>query len=126
MGNQTCCSKPEEKFMEVKGGQSHGELIDIDKDGYPHDSEQNYRAEGNFQGETEVSNQVQISNQQIYNQDVQQSKLGNAYEVQIDAKNPNENDNEPKDQNENDNEPKDQNENDNEPKDQNENDNEQM
>ena len=118
MGNQTCCFKPDEKFMEVRGGQLHGEMIDVDKDGYPHDSQQGYREESNIQGEIQNSNQIQISNQQIYNQDVQQAKLGNAYEVPIDTKSPNENDNENDNENENDND--NENDIDNEPKDQNE------
>ena len=40
MGAQNCCSKPDEKHLEVKGGQVTAEIVDVDKEGYPHDSEQ--------------------------------------------------------------------------------------
>ena len=89
MGNQNCCAKPEEKFLEVKGGPVTGEIVDVDKDAYPHDSEQAYRAEGNARGEMEASNQ--ISNQEIYNKQMQSPKIGNTYEVPIEEKSPKDN-----------------------------------
>lgn len=102
MGSQSCCLRPDEKITEIKSGNIHAEIQEIkeiDKDGFPQDSEQVYRAEANIQGGTEVSNKSQTSNQQIYNsQNEPQSKLGNVNEAQTEPKNQDEN--EPKDQNE--------------------------
>lgn len=113
MGSQSCCLRPEEKISEIKSGYIQGEIKEIreiDKGGFPQDSQQGYRAEANIQGGTEISNKSQISNQQIYNsQNEQQSKLGNANEAQIESKNQNEN--EPKDQNEEKNQNKEKNQN---------------
>ena len=102
MGSQSCCLRPDEKITEIKSGNIHAEIQEIkeiDKDGFPQDSEQVYRAKANIQGGTEVSNKSQTSNQQIYNsQNEPQSKLGNVNEAQTEPKNQDEN--EPKDQNE--------------------------
>lgn len=81
MGAQNCCSKPDEKHLEVKGG---AEIVDIDKEGYPHDSEQE-KVDGS-KVVFEANNQV--SNQEIYNKEVQSPEAGNAYEVAVAVKSP--------------------------------------
>ena len=96
MGNNTCCSKPDEK--EIAGGKTNQHNFDtdqvntLDKDGYPHDSEQ-----VNQQAETDVVKSV--PNQELYNQDIQSPKVGNSYQVSVEVKSPNEN--EPQENNEN-------------------------
>lgn len=99
MGAQNCCLKPEVKKTELEGGQVSGEIVDIDKDAYPHDSEQIYRAEGNNKAEFEAQNQV--SNQEIYNKEAQSPQLGNTYEVAVSANNQNNIENEEKENNQN-------------------------
>jgi len=80
MGNQACCLKPDEKLTEVKGDKVV--IDDIEQinslEGYPHDSEQN-------------KGQEQVSNQKLYNEEAQSPKEGNTYEVPINSKSPNEN-----------------------------------
>ena len=60
----------------------------LDKDGYPHDSEQ-------------VNQDVvkSVPNQELYNQEIQSPKVGNSYQVSVEVKGPNEN--EPQENNEN-------------------------
>ena len=92
MGNNTCCSKPDEK--ELAGGKMSqnnfetDQVNTLDKDGYPHDSEQ-------------VNQDVvkSVPNQELYNQDIQSPKVGNSYQVSVEVKSPNEN--EPQENNEN-------------------------
>ena len=83
MGSVNCCKKPEE--VEISGNQNNAQVLNTDevspleKDNlYPHDSEQIFKNAG-------------VSNQDIYNEQAQASKDGNAYEVPIDVQNPNEN-----------------------------------
>ena len=92
MGNNTCCSKPDEK--ELAGGKMSqnnfetDQVNTLDKDGYPHDSEQ-------------VNQDVvkSVPNQELYNQEIQSPKVGNSYQVSVEVKSPNEN--EPQENNEN-------------------------
>ena len=96
MGTVNCCKKPDE--VEISGGQNYAQVLNTDQvsplekdNSYPHDSEQIYKNAGNA-----------VPNQQLYNEQAQTSKDGNAFEVQVDVQNPNENqqNNEQNDQNE--------------------------
>ena len=86
MGANACCTKPDEK-SELKGGQNNQQNLDtdqantLDKDGYPHDSE------------AQVENEAlrAVSNQQLYNNEVQSPKVGNSYQVSVEVKSPNQN-----------------------------------
>lgn len=88
MGSVNCCKKPEE--VEISGKQYNTEVNadqvnPLEKDNsYPHDSEQIFKNSGK-------ADLNAISNQIIYNDQAQTSKEGNAYELQVDAQNPNEN-----------------------------------
>ena len=99
MGAQNCCLKPDVKKTEVQSTQLSEGIVDIDKDGYPHDSQQPYGAEGENKAEFEAQNQV--SNQEIYNKEAQSPQMGNTYEVAINANNPNDLENEEKENNQN-------------------------
>ena len=85
MGSVNCCKKPEE--LEISSGQNNAQVLNTDQisplekiDSYPHDSEQILKNVGNT-----------VPNQQIYNEQAQTLKEGNAFEVQVDVQNPNEN-----------------------------------
>ena len=85
MGANTCCSKPDEK-SELKGGKNN-QILDtdqvntLDNNGYPHDSKD------------QVENGVLggVSNQQLYNNEFQSPKVGNTYQVSVEVKSPNQN-----------------------------------
>lgn len=92
MGTQHCCSRPDEKILEVKG-EPKSSVVKDTEDEEPRDSEVVVNKEDAIEQENN-----QIPNDQIYKQEIQSPNvaIGNTYEVPIDTRSPvkNENDEE--------------------------------